>query len=172
MTHEKYKKMEMKCWIEAYTNTPISESRFVSGNIAKMALEDFHSAFPPPAEGEDKGDKKDFIPYQCCPVCNGNKWVTMPYDPYKSTVMSNAPCTVCNGAGIIPMGYEITVFHTQSLEQDISLIETQVIDGIVEGMEQMRWSRVFDFFNEFKDRNHDAKCHFINECLEQSKVKK
>jgi DnaJ-class molecular chaperone len=39
------------------------------------------------------------VPYQCCPVCNGNgKTVT---DGFTSSVYQT--CKVCNGAMIIPM---------------------------------------------------------------------
>lgn len=50
--------------------------------------------------------KKDVIPYQCCPVCNGHGRVLA--DGFTSNVYQM--CKVCNGAMIIPMSVsEITL---------------------------------------------------------------
>lgn len=43
--------------------------------------------------------KREFVPYQCCPVCDGKGQVVA--DGFTSAVYQ--PCVVCKGAMIIPM---------------------------------------------------------------------
>jgi len=53
-----------------------------------------------------KTRKKEYIPYQKCPICNGDGIITTKVETNNSTsgfTIKQNVCHVCNGKGIIPM---------------------------------------------------------------------
>ena len=49
--------------------------------------------------------KSEYVPYQLCPKCNGNKMVFVQnWDGKNVTIASGMQtCDICNGTGVIPM---------------------------------------------------------------------
>ena len=99
------------------------KEHYESGNMVKDMMRDKAQ----PIAGE-------FIPYQCCPKCNGNGYVQNFQMQSTSSVLTNM-CDICGGAKIIPM-----FKHHPATDWDALLSRMQNKFGRSDEYEQ-----VFDF---------------------------